>query len=671
MASGTIRLTSNRSNLEGRITWSSSSNGTAANSSNITGSLQVKRNDGYSTTGTWKGEMEVAGVVESFSVSMTIGSEWVTIKTIDSSNYAHKDDGSQTAWISGWCEAPSGTALAGAVVNGSETVTLDRIPRYLTITSFYVQSTGLNTAKIYWAVSNPRDSTQYSLNGASYVGSSTYGESVASDGKSGTFNINKLSPETTYKLKVKIKRTDSQLTTESSEINFTTKSKAIITNYASGFSINNESTLTVKANNPSGNQIAYYIDCPAGTRRFTSTRTTAKSYTWTKEQITSLLQYFKSSNSNTIRVGVNTYGDNIIYFSYIEGKLNVINSNPIFDNFTYQDTDNKIVALTGNNQTIVKGYSNVKGIISSANKATAKNYASMNKYKFVIGSSQKEVNYSSSSEVNVTIDDATSNIFNMYAIDSRGNSTVKQISPSKYLNYTKVVIKNAEVFRTEGVGTETTLKVIGTFWNNSFGSKKNTIKKAYYQYKKTSDSSYSEAINVTLTASGNNLTYSAIIKGDSGANGFSVENSFNVKITIEDELSTATFVTTLGSGTPQIAIAKSGVAFMNMYNPSLGGKLQVNDRVLDKSITYIGTCIDANSCIKPGTYNVEASANNLPANVNGYGVLLVLTNNGEDWKPADFKSWIWQFYMNTENKLYFRCGVNTSTFNSWKIVTLS
>jgi len=40
----------------------------------------------------------------------------------------------------------------------------------------------------------------------------------------------------------------------------------------------------------------------------------------------------------------------------------------------------------------------------------------------------------------------------MYAIDSRGNSTVKQISPSTYLNYEDIVIKKASVVRTGGVG---------------------------------------------------------------------------------------------------------------------------------------------------------------------------------------------------------------------------
>ena len=55
MASGTITFSTTREVLEGRINWSSSSNGSSANSSNVWGELQVRRNDGYTTTGTWTG----------------------------------------------------------------------------------------------------------------------------------------------------------------------------------------------------------------------------------------------------------------------------------------------------------------------------------------------------------------------------------------------------------------------------------------------------------------------------------------------------------------------------------------------------------------------------------------------------------------------------------------
>lgn len=96
------------------------------------------------------------------------------------------------------------------------------------------------------------------------------------------------------------------------------------------------------------------MDCPSGTRRLTTSKTTNTSYTWSAAQILSMLQYFKTSNSSSIKVGVITYG-NSEYYSEKVGTLNVVNSNPIFSNFTYQDTNNATTALTGNNQIIIKG----------------------------------------------------------------------------------------------------------------------------------------------------------------------------------------------------------------------------------------------------------------------------------------------------------------------------
>ncbi len=57
--------------------------------------------------------------------------------------------------------------------------------------------------------------------------------------------------------------------------------------------------------------------------------------------------------------------------------------------------------------------------ISSANKATGKDYATITKYRAVIGEKQKKIGYSNSSNVSGQIDNVDSNVFTVYAIDSR------------------------------------------------------------------------------------------------------------------------------------------------------------------------------------------------------------------------------------------------------------
>ena len=133
MASGTINLGTS-GDIKGRITWSSTSNGTAANSSSVKATIQVARTDSYTTTGTWTGYISLNGTNYSFSKHTSVSSGWVTLLT-KSITKAHADSGKGTCAIGGRIAAPSGTSQAGNAVSGSTTVTLDTIPRKATITA--------------------------------------------------------------------------------------------------------------------------------------------------------------------------------------------------------------------------------------------------------------------------------------------------------------------------------------------------------------------------------------------------------------------------------------------------------------------------------------------------------------------------------------------------------
>lgn len=461
----------------------------------------------------------------------------------------------------------------GGNISGSGTCWLDKIPRYLNSINIYNNGSSLNSISVKWTCDPNRDWTQYSLNGGGWTDA---GDSVSSDNRSGTFTIGGLQPNTTYSVKVRLRRADSKLWSESGTINIATKNKATIISQNDNFSVNSDNALIVKCDNPSGNQIAYFLDCPSGTRRLTSAKTTNTSYTWSAAQILSMLQYIKTSNSSSIKIGIITYG-NAEYYSEKVGTLNVVNSNPIFSNFTYQDTNNATTALTGNNQIIIKGYSNVKGIISTANKAIAQNSATMSKYRFIIGDIQKEANYSSDSEVGITISKANNNVFNMYAIDSRGNSTLKTISPRTYKAYSNINIKSAVAQRqNNGIGSSVVLTFAGDIWNNSFGSVQNEITSCIYKYKKTNSNTWlTGKTNIMPEVKGQSYSKSVLIKGDKGAEGFEVNSSYNVQIIIKDKLSTYTYELLIGTGTPGIAITAKGIAFFNMYDEQLGGAIQI------------------------------------------------------------------------------------------------
>lgn len=138
MASGNITLTrsgtSSSGKMYGQIVWSATSNGTEANTSTVTASVQVKRQDGYTTTGTWKGNLTIGGSTKTISWYGSISSNWVTVATL-TATVSHSTDGSGTCYIYAKVNGPSGTSQSGVYVSGSETVTLDTIARQAVMTS--------------------------------------------------------------------------------------------------------------------------------------------------------------------------------------------------------------------------------------------------------------------------------------------------------------------------------------------------------------------------------------------------------------------------------------------------------------------------------------------------------------------------------------------------------
>ena len=584
MASGTITFSTTREVLEGRINWSSSSNGSSANSSNVWGELQVRRNDGYTTTGTWTGAMNIGGQEKSFSVHTSVGSSWVTMLSFTKNNVAHNDNGTGTCWISGYCNGPNGTSMAGESTYGSQTVTLDTIARKLSITQFSIQTRQINKVVVKWAVSNPRNLTEYSLNNGTWTGSGTNGESVASDQKSGTFNIPNLSPNTTYSLKIRCRRSDSGLYTESNTISFTTYDYAKLSSVPN---VNIGASQKITWTNPNSASISLKL-CKTDNSQIINYGTvtgTSKTVTPTASTI-----YALTPNSNTYKARyiLTTTQNSKTYTSTKDFTFTVTNSNPTFSNFTYIDSNSTTVALTGNNQHLINKHSSVRATISTANKAVAKNSATMKTYRLTVGNKTKDANYSSSAAVNIEVTNITSSTITVYAIDSRNNSTSKNISATKFINYDDINVKNITLTRSDGgVGQKVTLTYNGYVWNSNFGTKKNSIKSIKYQYKKSNSSTWitgKTTLNPTL--SGNNYSQTIEIQGDLAGEGFSRESAFDFRITVTDELSTATKTVVMTSGIPLLAYARNGIAILMPYDNSIDAALQVSGNV--KADKFIG-----------------------------------------------------------------------------------
>ncbi len=213
-------------------------------------------------------------------------------------------------------------------VSGSNEITLADIPRYTNV-SILQKSKDINSISINWTSDDARDHTQYRIK----EGSSNYsnwidaGDIVASNNKSGHFKISNLKPNTSYKIQVQVKRTDSQLWSSSNEVTIITY------DYAKFISVSNADfgeNIIISKSNESG--IADRLEIYANGSLITTRNNIDKQYYLflTQSELDNLYKKY-SVNSNNI---------NLEY-----RLITTCNSK------TYTDTIARIIQLTGNAKT--------------------------------------------------------------------------------------------------------------------------------------------------------------------------------------------------------------------------------------------------------------------------------------------------------------------------------
>ena len=341
---------------------------------------------------------------------------------------------------------------------------------------------------------------------------------------------------------------------------------------------NDEQNPTITYNNPGGFRINARLEF-GGTNIKRDNISNTGSYTFNlTDAERKLLRQKCTGNSMIVRGVIATCigGTTENYWSYWDRTMTIVNGNPTFDNFNFADVNEKTIALTGDNTSIIKGYSNIKVTIPSSMKATANKEATMSKYRASIGTVVPvDITYSSDNEVSGIVNNADSSTINCYAIDSRNNSKLVSKQATNFINYSVVTKGNIDVLRTNGVSEDVTLKINGTYSNIDFGQVVNSIKSAQYRYRIKGTNEWSDYKNLSLTTSGNNFSYDGLIKGDTESLGFDVGNSYDIEVLVKDELSEVTFTDTLGSGIPNIALHKNGVGIMGKYDENVGGDFQI------------------------------------------------------------------------------------------------
>lgn len=299
-----------------------------------------------------------------------------------------------------------------------------------------------------------------------------------------------------------------------------------------------EDNPTISYSNPAGNNVTtlqasiYMPDAVTGLAYYRDIPKTGTSYTFnlTEEERQRLRLNCLNSKSTTVRFYVRTVLGGTNYTSFLARTLTIANANPTFA-AAYQDTNPDTIAITGNNQQIIRNQSTLQIDITNAE---AKKDATLQSLSVNInGNIYTGTISGTTGTINVGTIDVSGNITATVTLtDSRGNSTSQNL-PLEVLDWT-LPTANITLERQNNFYSETDITVDANYssldGNNTIDIKVRT--------KKTTDSTYgsytSLSDNVTTTLNLDNLY------------------EWDVQVLITDRLGSTTYNLTIGKGMPII-----------------------------------------------------------------------------------------------------------------------
>lgn len=363
---------------------------------------------------------------------------------------------------------------------GSGTWELPTIQRYATSVQSLSSKTETSIT-MNWSSDNTVDYIWYSTNN----GSTWTGKNVT-DGKSGSYTISGLSPYTSYNIKTRVRRKDSQLTTDSSALSVRTY-KYPYCNSAPNFTIGNAVTLGFF--NPLGRNITWQILGADGSIIAQNT-TTGTSYKGINGDgsITNLYKSIPNAKSGTYTVKI-TYGSSVQ--TTTGGTYSIKGTEvPTFSGLTYYDGNSSTVAVTGNNQHIVQKLSTLyaKFPLATANYGAGK----IAKYILECNGFKTEGTVATGTQGVFsmgTVDSNTNVNLKVTAVDSRGLSSSQTVKVTMLAHTTPNAVVTLE--RLNNYEDETYLTVDGSV---SSVNGKNTVA-IKYRYKQ-SGGSYGSYVNI-------------------------------------------------------------------------------------------------------------------------------------------------------------------------------
>lgn len=317
-----------------------------------------------------------------------------------------------------------------------------------------------------------------------------------------------------------------------------------------------------------------------------ATKTTNTSVGWTIPK--DFYAQIPNATNGTGTITCETYsGNTLIGSSTCTFHAFVINSNPSVS-ATVVDVNATTKALTGDENKLIKYYSNAKVTIT----ATAKNSATIKSQKVVCGAK-------SATTASSTLNNVETGIFDVSCMDSRGLTASARITKT-LVDYIRLAFTQVTLSRPSTTSDTVNAVVKGNYFNASFGAVANTLTlKWRWRIKNGTWSSYT---TVTATKNGNTFSYSASL----GTN-FSFSNEYEFEFVATDKLATVTSAKTVTRGLPILDIGKDDVkangTIYQFDKEVLTNEANAMLKALLLSICYpVGSIKISTSSANPSTY---------------------------------------------------------------------
>ena len=328
-------------------------------------------------------------------------------------------------------------------------------------------------------------------------------------------------------------------------------------------------------------------------------------------------------NDNRALIHITQYNNQVGQNSTTQAWNYIRDANPIFNNFTYKDSNTATAAITGNDQVLVKGKSTLQVTVPSGDKMVAQKGANPDYYAIAYDGVSNNLSYSTSN-VNssfTNIDTVGSRAILVTAYDSRTNNTrvAKNVQVYDY----KAPNIEFEVTRENNFGEDVTIETGGTFDLLPInGTNRNAITASSlkYRYKEKGAATWGAYATIPFTVTDD---------GFAGTNQFiSLDNTkeFEFEFQVADKFGTVNQATELGAGTPIMFAGRysDGTSAVGINKVPENGVLDV-----DGDIYSNGVKIEASHILEKTATNWEMRyqmySSNLPT-----GYIMAAQNVGSN-----------------------------------------